>query len=313
MARVVDEHMYQGGETSCRLQIFVPRRGSAVAVATQYGRMWDYERGASLTNAAGRVATAVWREFLSTRRKPPVWIQRYTPEPDADEVTILNNSWAVVSFKVDRRRRELSSPSWCGITVEAVAELTGESVDPTRGHRYEPPPPPDTKTIDVFKTVDVRTFPATSPFRVTSCMGGAGTALRSAAETAASGCCWYHGGSWATANRVAIEALSKAARGGPGRYGNIVFDAAALLEEFASGGWEVEAAKSLLLDPITIRNGGWVNGQHRGQAIIDGPLPRALIRDVLIVSDITLPDRTFRDVADENTCRRIDDALVGRL
>lgn len=41
--------------------------------------------------------------------------------------------------------------------------------------------------------------------------------------------------------------------------------------------WLQAAAVSLVQDPLCVDSSGWVNGQHRGQATIDGGARRVLV------------------------------------
>jgi hypothetical protein len=90
-------------------------------------------------------------------------------------------------------------------------------------------------------------------------------------------CCWYHGGDWRRASRIAIRLFAHAHRSQPNP-AEACRDALQLARAEGIAGWTLQAVKSLLLDPIQPeREIGYVNGRHRAQAMLDAGVRRTLV------------------------------------
>ncbi|MEV6535847.1 hypothetical protein AB0M86_40795 [Streptomyces sp. NPDC051639] len=92
-------------------------------------------------------------------------------------------------------------------------------------------------------------------------------------------CCWYHGGDWHAVSAMALDVLKRARTEGI---------AAEDMEEYAlahaaaagTGLWQSEALATLfsVADAIQPAKGpGYVNGQHRSQAMLDAGVRRAVV------------------------------------
>lgn len=277
MPRIVDDHDFTiarpdgGGWGSCRVQIFTAPGQQPLVVATQ---TLPPRGGVALTNAAERFAAAVWQRYIPDSVDPPRWVEHYD-RADPDEPP----SWHEVSFIVGPGR-SLSSPSWQGLSGQHLTELVGESVDPGRGN-YNPPPAPPAPRY-AFVLVPVLELPRPHPFRQPVCMpSGSGKIARSwrrLRPRTLRDCCWYHRGDWRTViDHVASVLGPEVSRDGAVVDDDLRHDLVAELEANLGSTWPGAAAASLLLFPLVVEEGQWINGQHRGQAMIDAGCGMALL------------------------------------
>lgn len=273
--RTVDDHMFRartavGGEASFRLQLFTAPGQRPVAVVTQT----TYE-GASLTNAAERFAAAVWERHCPEEKQPPVWVQRQLLHDD-DEA-----DFQLVTFKESEPYR-LARPGWRTITSAQMEELVGGPVATDRGSGYvEPVPEPEPEAQ--FRVMAVCRLPRPHPFREDDCMPK-GTPwwrrwLRQAVPTRnPRNCCWYHRGDWHALSRIAITVLAQAEESGVSAE-----DMADFADDYAmavrASQWQREALDSLFSIGTAIQadRRGYVNGQHRAQAMLDAGVHRTIV------------------------------------
>lgn len=80
-------------------------------------------------------------------------------------------------------------------------------------------------------------------------------------------CCWYHGGDWHYVSGVAVDLLEQARRRGVTE-DDLVHDVLQHAADLELDTWQSDALQSLFLAPIEV-DSLWVNGQHRGQAMLD--------------------------------------------
>ncbi|MFF0174773.1 hypothetical protein [Micromonospora profundi] len=278
--RVVDEFMYQlppgaGGRAAFRLQLFTARHQRPVAVATQ--QMSDCQRGASLINAAEACASSVWQQYFPNEAEPPIWVQRFLPESGSPRI-------AAVSFTVDTRQRRLGSPVWRPLRDEDVETLVGQCFDRGRGTGFVPPQPDPEEMPPRYASAWVALFPTPVPFRQPACMS-VGTpwwrrlGRQIAPSHRARPCCWYHGGDWQKVSTLAIRLVRQAqARAIP--HDEIPHDVDQQAQAIPLSIWEREALESLLIDtirPYRPFQGGYNNGQHRAQAMLDAGVRLTLV------------------------------------
>ncbi|WP_124774543.1 hypothetical protein [Micromonospora inaquosa] len=275
--QVVDEHMYRlppGARyrATFRLQLFTAPQQRPVAVATQL-----MGEGTSLINAAEACASSVWQQYFPDDAEPPIWIQRFLPESGSPSI-------AAVSFTVDAEARRLSHPAWRSVRDEDVDALVGQHVDRERGAGFIPPEPELEERPERYAPAWVALFPKPAPFRQSACMS-AGTPLwrRLARQfvpyRGARGCCWYHGGDWHTVSSVAMRLVRQAQSAGV-PHDEIPHHVDQQTATFPLSDWEREALLSLLIDtvrPYRPFQGGYNNGQHRAQAMLDAGVRRTLV------------------------------------
>jgi hypothetical protein len=275
--RVVDDHMYQlppGARyrATFRLQLFTAPQQRPVAVATQL-----MGEGASLINAAESCASSVWQQYLPDEAEPPIWIQRFLPGSGSPRI-------AAVFFTVDAETRGLSRPVWRPVRDEDVDALVGQRVDRDRGTGFKPAEPEPEERPERYAPAWVALFPKPAPFRQAACMS-AGTPLwrrlarQFVPHRGDRGCCWYHGGDWHTVSSLAIRLVREAqAAGVP--HEDIPQHVDQQAATISLTGWEREALLSLLIDtirPYRPLRGGYNNGQHRAQAMLDAGVRRTLV------------------------------------
>ncbi len=275
----VDDHMFRAvtnsGEASFRLQLFTAPGHRPVAVATQ-----TPEEGASLTNAAEVFAAAVWEQHCPAEEHPPVWVQRLLQ--DAPPGFEDDSEFELVVF-ADAEPFELRGPGWLALTAAQLEELVGGPVATDRGADYVPPAP-EPEPEARFEVMAVRELSRPHPFREPGCMPEGTPWWRrwwrqAVPVRGARDCCWYHGGDWHQVNRLAIAGLAKAEAAGI-----TAEDMADFVDEYAKQAsadrWEREALDSLFgigaaIEPS--RGGGFVNGQHRTQAMLDAGVRRTVV------------------------------------
>ncbi|MEV6527438.1 hypothetical protein AB0M43_36490 [Longispora sp. NPDC051575] len=254
------------------MQLFTAPGLRPVAVATQSNR-----EGKSLINGAEAFCAAVWKTHFSDSDEPPLWIERQFLSDGP-----LN--FRLVRFgEVDPVEHKLRSPGWRGLAPEVLAELVGQHVDGDRGPGAAPLPRPAEPEL-VYRVSWVLTLPRPQPFREPGCLpvcdlGLWGRLRRQAvADRRARSCCWYHGGDWNAASRTAIRLLHEA------QAASVPFDEVhhhAMTSARATGvdGWLLEAVGTLLnaADGLVIdEDGGFGNGNHRGQVLIEQGVRRTV-------------------------------------
>ncbi|MFD9596789.1 hypothetical protein ACFWA9_29130 [Kitasatospora sp. NPDC059973] len=279
--RTVDDHMFRpfgnGASASFRLQLFTAEGQRPVAVASQ-----TMHEGMSLTNAAESYAAAVWERHCPGEELPPVWVQRHLHDREGG----TKDRFELVTFGEAEPYR-LRSPKWRAISPEQLAELVGGPVAEDRGAGYvprEPLPEPEPQ----FEVMAVWRLSRPEPFRAPKCMP-AGTRwwrrwLRQAVPShRVRDCCWYHRGDWHAVNRMALAFLAEGVEAGVA-----VEDMARFADERSAAAgadkWQRQALDSLFSLAVAItpsEGGGFVNGQHRAQAMLDAGVRRTVVvRDV---------------------------------
>ncbi|MFE0461234.1 hypothetical protein ACFW1A_18505 [Kitasatospora sp. NPDC058965] len=276
--RVVDEHMFRlppgaGWSATFRVQVFTAAGQRPVVVATQ-----TPEEGASLTNAVEACVAAVWEAYCPGEELPPLWVQRQLYGEGLEIGELIE----IVTFG-KARPFELSGPQWWTITAAELDGLLGGPVETDRGSGYVPPEP-EPEPEARFEVMSVWRLSKPHPFRVRECMPD-GTPwwrrwLRQAVPVrGARDCCWYHGGDWHEASRLAIEILTQALRQDIPAEDMVGFaDTYAL--KAGTGQWIREALESLFNVATAVQPssaGGYTNGQHRSEAMIAAGVRRTVV------------------------------------
>ncbi|GGS29285.1 hypothetical protein Snoj_25580 [Streptomyces nojiriensis] len=273
---VVDDHMFtaSGLPGTFRLQLFTAPGARPVAVATQIGG----QEGMGLMNGAESYAGAVWRRHCPDEDLPPVWVEwQLWPEGDS----MASRFRHVVFAGADRCRP--SGPRWRTITHEQLQDLVGAPVATDRGAGYVPRPAEPEPQL-VFEKFAVTRLARPRPFREPECMPTGVPWWRRwtrqlLPRRAARVCCWYHGGDWHRVNEMALQVLRDARAQ--------VVEAEAM-QEFsvkyaASAGatdWETTALATLFSTCDAIQpdsEGGYINGQHRSQAMLEAGVPSTVV------------------------------------
>ncbi|MFD7705424.1 hypothetical protein [Streptomyces caelestis] len=273
----VDDHMFTapGLPGTFRLQLFTAPGARPVAVATQIAGA----EGMSLMNGAERFAGAVWERHCPAEDQPPVWAeQQLWPEQPHQETHFSR----VVFADADRYRPR--GPKWSVITHDQLQDLVGTPVATDRGDGYIPRAAEPEPRL-VFTEFPVARLARPAPFREPACMptgvpwwrrrlrqvlprrGGART------------CCWYHGGDWHTVNAMALQVLQRAQAQSVDPDGMEEFATAHAAEAGATR-WETEALATLFSigDAIQPSSGtGYINGQHRVQAMLEAGVRRTVV------------------------------------
>lgn len=289
MRRVLDDHDFvvdrrgvrHAPTLRCRVQLYVGDGHRPVAIATQSMP----PSSQSLTNGAESLAEDLWRRFLPDSPEPPRLIQHYVfVDPGNGFQPTGRHSWMEVSFT--REGDRLVDPSPGLLELDRLAELVGP-LDSTLGGGYVlPVVEPEKPTT--YQLYPVDQLPSSDPFRARACMPAAAAQGREGPR----GCCWYHGGDWRQVNDIVASVL------GLHRVGETV----TLLEEDLLGRdaehpgliaqisartlpdiWLEQAATSLLMDPLVIyvpTTEGWINGQHRGRAMLDAGVVSTIVEAV---------------------------------
>jgi hypothetical protein len=89
-------------------------------------------------------------------------------------------------------------------------------------------------------------------------------------------CCWYHGGDWHQVTQLLSAEIRRVNVGRPVLEEDDRREVMRGIEERTPAGWLRSAALSVLMDPMRASRTGWVNGQHRAQAMIDAGVRQAL-------------------------------------
>lgn len=287
LMRVVDDHNFThdpAQPSCCRVQLFVGEGYRPVAIATQ---TMPPQGCASLTNAAERLAAEAWRRYLPESPEPPRWIEHYI-FAEGSGLLAGEHKWREVTFEQDSAGG-LQRPKWRRIDLDKLTALAGP-IDVDRGDQYTPPPPPPPEEPQVLQFYRVARLPLPEPFRADACMptgrGNRGRLIRQLLpQRPAQDCCWYHSGDWRQVTQMLTSAtgLHK-----PGQQLELTDDLRHELidrikKRTPPGSWLREAATSLLIDPIVIyipTEEGWINGQHRGQAMLDAGVRFTLLETV---------------------------------
>jgi hypothetical protein len=276
---VVDDHAFTvdipgtTGPHVCRLQVFAGEGGRSVVVATQ---ALPPPTGASLSNGAEAFAESAWKTHLPDDDAPPTWIEHYVADPAFGQ-----DHWMQVTFSIDSSGR-LSDPRWGKSSLAEVASMVDTEVDPGRGDQYQAPAPEEPRSLK-FRFVAIRKLPDPTPFRAPDCMPSTHGWLQRLWRQVfpvhtTRQCCWYHGGDWHQVTRLLVEETRRSAPDGLLLDGDereaVIRGIEARTDEDS---WLCRAALSVLLDPMGANAGGWVNGQHRGQAMIDAGVRQTLL------------------------------------
>ncbi|MFM9373226.1 hypothetical protein [Streptomyces sp. Da 82-17] len=139
----------------------------------------------------------------------------------------------------------------------------------------------------LFEEVTVRSLPKPRPFREDACMpAGIGWARRWIRQIrprrGSRTCCWYHRGDWHEVNAMARKVLqrARAADVEPKDMETFAREHAA-----ASGAdaWQTKALATLFnVDDAIVADGeGYVNGQHRAQAMLDAGVRTTIVLQVV--------------------------------
>ncbi|MCG7528565.1 hypothetical protein MHW47_29500 [Streptomyces sp. OfavH-34-F] len=271
----VDEHMFtaEGLPGTFRLQLFTAPGARTVAVATQVPG-----EGMGLTNGAERYAGAVWEKHCPDQEVPPVWVERQLwPQGSRQEVRFRR----VVFAGADGYRP--SGPRWKAITHEELQDLVGAPVATDRGSGYVPRPAEPEPRL-VFEEFAVARLGRPDPFREPGCMPAGVRWWRRWArqllpDRGARACCWYHGGDWHTVSAMALDVLRRS------RTQKLEAED---MEEFAvahaaaagATDWETEALTTLFSIGDAIQPDseiGYINGQHRSQALLEAGVRRTVV------------------------------------
>jgi len=276
--RAIDDHRFVGKpgppvDGTFRLQLYTAPGLRAVAIVTQTLR-----EGLGLTNGAESYAAAVWRRHFPEDAEPPIWIQLNQTgyrRPAHFRLVRLNVAGPLT----------LGDPRWLGMNLAQVEQLVGGPVDTGRGSGFvpRPPDPEDEDGTYYYRTAWVASLPRPRPFREPGCMP-VGTPLhwrlwrQLVLRRRLRGCCWYHGGNWHAVSRTAIRLVGQAQR--ENLSGNLL--RTRVMHRAEAEGmdrWSLEALESLLEYGtwIDVNSEGYVNGQHRAQALLDAGVRRTLV------------------------------------
>ncbi|MEH1057355.1 hypothetical protein V6U89_19385 [Micromonospora sp. CPCC 206171] len=277
--RILDEHMYRlenhdgTAQGACRLQLFTADGRRPVAVATQ-----TIDEFPSLTNSAEEYATQVWQQFLPDYPTQPIWIQRSLSDSFPPHV-------AYVTFIPDPERRQLVSPEWHIIEDDDIDILVAQPVDRSRGTGYLPPEP-EPEAQPRYARYWVALLPRPRPFREPGCMPTGVRWWRRIARQlvprrGGSTCCWYHGGDWHTVSDAAIQLVQQARTAGVPARDIAAYVGEQAAEDATLSAWEREALATLVSPAWAIQPfesaRGFVNGQHRAQALLDAGVRRTIV------------------------------------
>lgn len=264
-----------GGRSTCRLQLFTADGVRPVAVVTQVAG-----EGMGLTNAAEAFAGAAWERHCPGEELPPVWVQRQLWPAGSERPVRFQR---VVFAEASRYRP--ARPRWSAITPDELEVLVGAPVAADRGAGYVPRAEEPEERL-VFEEFAVVRLARPRPFREPGCMpAGVGWWRRWVRQllprrgAGTRGCCWYHGGDWHEVASMALEVLKRA---------RAEAVAAQDMEEFAvahagaagAGRWQMEALATLFSTADAIqpaRQVGYINGQHRAQAMLEAGVRRTVV------------------------------------
>ncbi len=259
---------------SFRLQVFTAAGQRPVAVVTQTLR-----EGMGLTNGAEEYAQAVWEQLYPEEALPPVWVQRQLL---GDELGQEQAEFQLVVF-AETEKYKVRQPTWWPVTSEQVERLVGGPVEEDRGDGYVPrevPPEPVLR----FEVLEVSRLGSPHPFRAPRCMpDGSPQSVswwrRLVPSRGGRGCCWYHRGDWQAVGDLAVACLAKGVEAGVGAEDMAGFVNRRAVETGVDL-WQRQALNSLFrLDSAITPNdvGGFVDGQHRTQAMVDAGASRTVV------------------------------------
>jgi hypothetical protein len=280
LKRVIDDHAFTVeipgtvGPNACRLQMFVEAGHRPVVLATQ---ALSEPTGQSLTNGAEAFAQEAWRTHMSANAEPPMWIEHYEGGLDGG-----SDDWMEVTFSHDVGFH-LSGPQWRCTSKAEVETIVGMPLESGRGDRYRPPEPEERRRLR-FRFVRVFNLPAPAPFRAPDCMpatrGWLSRLRRQVLPVRGTSaeCCWYHGGDWHDVTQLLDAEIRRVNAGRLLLEEDDLWEVmGGIRERTLEGSWLQGAAQGVLLDPIRANRTGWVNGQHRAQAMIDAGVRWALL------------------------------------
>ncbi|MFE9637037.1 hypothetical protein [Streptomyces sp. NPDC006463] len=257
-----------------RLQLFTAPGARPVAVATQIGG----EEGKGLMNGAESYAGAVWERHCPDEDLPPVWVEwQLWPEGGSQTSRFRR----VVFADADRYRP--SGPRWTAITHEQLLDLVGAPVATDRGTGYvRRPVEPEPQLV--FEEFAVTRLARPRPFREPQCMPVGVPWWRRwmrqvLPRRAGRTCCWYHGGDWHSVNAMARQVLRDSRAQSVGAE-DVQGFAVAYAASVGATDWETEALASLFSTWDAIQpdsEAGYINGQHRSQAMLEAGVRRTVV------------------------------------
>ncbi|MEV5177972.1 hypothetical protein AB0L10_44870 [Streptomyces flaveolus] len=273
--RTVDDPMFTtpGLPGTFRLQLFTAAGARPVAVATQ-----SAGEGMSLMNGAEQYAGAVWERHCADEEAPPVWVEQQLGLEESSQEPRFQE---VVFAGADGYRPH--GPHWTTLTHEQLEELVGAKVATDRGASYVPRPA-EAEPRPVFEKFAVARLSRPHPFREPGCMPASVPWWRRwlrqiLPRRSARSCCWYHGGDWHAVNALALQVLGRARAQGVD--GDDMMDfAIAHATAVGVGGWQTEALATLFSIGDAIQpdsEGGYINGQHRAQAMLEAGVRRTVV------------------------------------
>ncbi|MFF3326499.1 hypothetical protein [Streptomyces sp. NPDC002889] len=277
--RSVDEHMFtvlapSGFPATCRLQLFTAPGARSVAVVIQV-----FGEGMGLTNAAEAFAGAVWERHCPGEELPPIWVQLQLGRGGEPGLTGFRR----VRFAEAERYRP-RGPRWSAISPQQLEALVGSPVEADRGSGFVPRPQ-DPEPQLVFEPFAVVRLGRPRPFRAPACMlAGVGWRRRFMRQLLpyrgpARDCCWYHGGDWHAVAAMALDVLKRA------RAQRVAADD---MEQYAveqaaaarATAWQTQALATLFSTADAIQpdsQAGYINGQHRAQALLEAGVHRIVV------------------------------------
>lgn len=266
------------GGSTFRLQLFTAPRGAAgvrpVAVVTQVAG----EEGRGLMNGAEGFAGAVWQRYCPQEEVPPVWVERQLWPAGSRQESRFR---LVVFAGADGYRP--SGPRWTVLTDGQVRDLVGAEVAAGRGAGYVPrPAAPEPRPV--FEPFAVARLGRPRPFREPACMPAGVPGWRRWLRQVrpyrgVRSCCWYHGGDWHAVSALALQVLRRAlAQGVEGE--DLEDFATAQAAAAGAGAWQTQALATLFSLGDAIQpdsENGYVNGQHRAQAMLEAGVRRTVV------------------------------------
>ena len=126
---VFDYRGYHGCPSTCRLRIFEPdteaeKEKPLVVIATEL----ESNLGTSITNAAERIATAVWK-LLERPENGMTWIQHYADRAFLGGRPQLKEEFDLVEFTLTPCQA-FAHPKWRPTTKTDVETIIGQELGP---------------------------------------------------------------------------------------------------------------------------------------------------------------------------------------
>lgn len=277
--RTADEHMFTVERSSFRLQLFTAPGLRPVAVATQTNG-----EGATLMNRAERFVEAFWQRRCPAEPEPPIFIAHQLLA--GKDLGFCQYGFTVAGPHT-RDRAAMGSATARRRTRRAGRRPGRRG----RGDGYREPEPPDEPQMR-YMVAAVVALPRPDLGGEPPCMP-AGTPWRRRLtrqpipRRTGLACCWYHRQDWSAASAAAIAALAQADTGEFERdpddppEDQRMFAALAALRAVPLDEQTRDAAESLFLDPITVKDQDgvvpYVNGRHRVQAMLDAGVHRTVV------------------------------------